>query len=100
MMQSNIDDLEEGEEKEPLKSPMRKYQKRIVKKVGRDNALIVLPTGAGKTRIAAEIIVRAACTKKGMMALFLVPTTLLVRQQCESLRRDTNRLVSIAMFDM
>mmetsp|Transcript_92240 Transcript_92240/g.261121 ORF Transcript_92240/g.261121 Transcript_92240/m.261121 type:complete len:745 (-) Transcript_92240:109-2343(-) len=68
--------------------PLRAYQSRIVSEVGKQNAIVLLPTGAGKTAIAAELIrVRAAESgAPGGKILFLVPTVLLVGQQAGALR--------------
>lgn len=44
------------------------------------NTVVVLPTGAGKTLIAAEVALQ-----KGAPILFLVPTCLLVAQQAEAM---------------
>lgn len=63
---------------------LRAYQKRIVDESITDNTLVVLPTGAGKTLIAGEIIRRT-----GVPALFLVPTVLLVSQQRQALAEWT-----------
>ena len=46
------------------------------------NTLVVLPTGAGKTLVAAEVIAK----RLPIAALFLVPTCLLVEQQATALR--------------
>ena len=61
--------------------PLRNYQLRIVHSCMRANTVVLLPTGAGKTLIAAEAILRMQ--KK---ALFLVPTIPLVAQQATALR--------------
>eukprot|EP00927_Polykrikos_kofoidii_P015929 TRINITY_DN17149_c0_g1_i1.p1 TRINITY_DN17149_c0_g1~~TRINITY_DN17149_c0_g1_i1.p1 ORF type:complete len:612 (-),score=105.13 TRINITY_DN17149_c0_g1_i1:22-1857(-) len=64
---------------------LRAYQKRIVREaVESGNIAVVLPTGAGKTLIAAETI-----TEVGTPALFLVPTCLLVDQQAKAIRQWT-----------
>ncbi|CAM9872902.1 unnamed protein product [Ectocarpus sp. 4 AP-2014] len=59
---------------------LRGYQSRIANKCLHDNTIVVLPTGSGKTLLAAEAIKRL-----GPPALFLVPTHLLVDQQAEAL---------------
>jgi hypothetical protein len=64
---------------------LRGYQTRIVKSVIENgNTIVVLPTGAGKTLIAAELI-----KILNPPALFLVPTCLLVAQQAAVLRSWT-----------
>ena len=47
------------------------------------NTLIVLPTGSGKTRIAADRI-----RKNGTPCIFIVPQIVLVEQQANALRKD------------
>ena len=64
---------------------LRAYQSRIVAVAEAFNTVAVLPTGAGKTLVAAELIRR----REGK-ALFLVPTVLLVSQQAGQLRSWTN----------
>lgn len=63
---------------------LRSYQERIVKEGVKHNTLIVLPTGSGKTLIAAEAIRRV-----GTPAIFFVPTVLLVEQQKKALESWT-----------
>lgn len=63
----------------PVKT-LRGYQYRIANTCEHDNTIVVLPTGSGKTLIAAEVIRRLEPP-----ALFLVPTCLLVDQQAEAL---------------
>ena len=64
---------------------LRNYQVRIVKSaLKHGNTIVVLPTGAGKTLIAAEII-----RELGSPSLFVVPTCLLVSQQAKALREWT-----------
>eukprot|EP00397_Hematodinium_sp_SG-2012_P013639 GEMP01013858.1.p1 GENE.GEMP01013858.1~~GEMP01013858.1.p1 ORF type:complete len:709 (+),score=181.88 GEMP01013858.1:74-2200(+) len=87
---------------------LRDYQLRIVNKIAGKNALVVLPTGSGKTHIFAELIRRALSTsslargkrsasphptsEEGRKVLFLVPTQLLVKQQAEAFRAFTPNL--------
>lgn len=63
---------------------LRDYQFRIARECEKANTIVVLPTGSGKTLIAAEVIKRL-----GSPALFLVPTCLLVAQQAEALQSWT-----------
>jgi hypothetical protein len=67
---------------------LRAYQSRIVDEVTQANTIVVLPTGSGKTLIAAEAVVRL-----GTPALFLVPTCLLVEQQAAAVRSWTSKKV-------
>ncbi|CAN0403574.1 unnamed protein product, partial [Ectocarpus sp. 12 AP-2014] len=60
---------------------LRPYQSRIASACEGENTLVVLPTGSGKTIIAAEVI-----KQRPPRALFLVPTRHLVEQQAKALR--------------
>ncbi|CAM9426372.1 unnamed protein product, partial [Laminaria digitata] len=66
---------------------LRDYQLRIVRACEEANTVVVLPTGSGKTLIAAELIKRRV--QPGSPALFLVPTCLLVDQQAKALHSWT-----------
>jgi ERCC4-related helicase len=72
---------------------LRSYQLRVVKEIDIPhkwkNAIVKMPTGSGKTFVAAECIRRCLqnpenCSRR---ALFLVPTCDLVAQQAEALRQ-------------
>lgn len=71
-------------------TPLRKYQRKALRVVLDKDALVLLPTGSGKTLIAAAAIkltlMRDTVRPR---ALFLVPTVVLARQQAEALRRET-----------
>lgn len=67
---------------------LRSYQQAILDKIAQSSTIVLLPTGAGKTVIPAEIIRRDQ--KK---TLFLVPTCNLVQQQGEFLRTWTGQNV-------
>lgn len=78
---------------------LRPYQQRVVDAIGTENAIVKMPTGSGKTLVAAEIIRRGlAKTKsskpsdkgKKQKALFLVPTCDLVEQQATAIRAWIN----------
>jgi superfamily II DNA or RNA helicase len=62
---------------------LRAYQKRAVEMASSKSCIVVLPTGAGKTLIAASI------AKKFEKTLFLVPTRLLVSQQAKAIFKET-----------
>jgi Type III restriction enzyme, res subunit len=64
---------------------LRRYQQSIAALAASCNTIVFLPTGAGKTWIAAEAIVQV-----GTPALFLVPTIPLVQQQAQALRSRPN----------
>jgi superfamily II DNA/RNA helicase len=88
--------------------PLRSYQARIVQEVvtAPGNALVVLPTGAGKTRIAAEIIAHRrqheACVapqaapqqqqqQQRKACVFFVPKVVLIEQQAAALAEVLRR---------
>ena len=62
---------------------LRAYQQRAVEMASSKSCIVVLPTGAGKTLIAATI------AKKFKKTLFLVPTRLLVSQQAKVISKET-----------
>ena len=82
--------------------PLREYQQYILDEllqwyaappqnpVKPDVAAVVLPTGAGKTSIAFELLLHAARQQGRRAAVFLAPTVALVEQQARRfvLRRD------------
>ena len=61
---------------------LRPYQTRMVQEVGRRNVIVKMPTGSGKTLVAAECMRLALqrCSSDGdcRHAVFLVPTRDLV----------------------
>lgn len=73
----------------PEKKP-RRYQSVIANKCMRENTLVALPTGTGKTIIAAEVIKQLPPP-----ALFIVPTRILVEQQARALRSWTGLNVAL-----
>jgi ERCC4-related helicase len=84
-----------------LPQKLREYQKEIISKVGDSNSLIILPTGAGKTVISAEIIRLKVSRNKNIIegrkiALFIVPSRALVDQQAAALSYWTK--LSVAKY--
>lgn len=74
---------------------LRDYQKKIVNSIlEKGNSLVVLPTGTGKTVIAAAIINEF---KEGKKIIFLAPTRPLCHQHKESLEKmlsiDVNEII-------
>ena len=73
---------------------LRKYQKEVVDAIGNENAIIKMPTGSGKTFVAAEFIKRGRQYSEGKLelgprrraVLFLVPACDLVTQQKKALK--------------
>lgn len=64
---------------------LRNYQSRIVQEAHGRNTLVRLPTGAGKTLIAAELALRTVLKDKRV--LFLVPAIVLVEQQAAAVEQ-------------
>ena len=84
---SEVSDLEE--EVALSISELRSYQRRMVESIMEENTIVLLPTGAGKTLIAAE------CAKQmDGKTLFLVPTCSLVKQQAAAIRNWTGLRVA------
>ncbi len=74
----------------PLINPetleQREYQLAIAKSCTRENTLVVLPTGLGKTAVAALVIAETLAKEKGKI-LFMAPTKPLVEQHASFIRR-------------
>jgi ATP-dependent DNA helicase MPH1 len=68
----------------PLNVPLRLYQFNIVKQALFDNVLISLPTGLGKTFIAAAVMYNFYRWFPKSKIMFLAPTKPLVTQQVEA----------------
>ena len=62
---------------------LRPYQARVVNSIGSANAIVKMPTGSGKTLVAAELMKRHLQQHPGLACLFLVPTQDLVDQQAD-----------------
>ena len=73
------------------KLQLRKYQKDVVDAIGNENSIIKMPTGSGKTFVAAEFIGRVMHHNERKLepsrkaALFLIPACDLVAQQKKAL---------------
>lgn len=65
------------------KIEVREYQVNVFREALRQNTLIVLPTGLGKTVIAAMVAARVL--EEGGRVLFMAPTRPLVQQHYRSL---------------
>ena len=71
---------------------LRKYQQDIVNAIAYDNVIVKMPTGSGKTFVAAEFIKRGQYCRernpdaKRRAVLFLVPACDLVTQQKKALK--------------
>lgn len=72
---------------------LRTYQTAALASIARQSTIVVLPTGSGKTLIAAKAAERS-CLETKLPALFLVPTQHLVDQQRHALERDTSLRVA------
>lgn len=75
---------------------LRPYQSRIVREVRQRNVVVKMPTGSGKTLVAAECVRLALLPPvnrhTAKCALFLVPTCDLVDQQARALREWCTQL--------
>jgi Fanconi anemia group M protein len=66
----------------------RAYQRTISEHAARENLLVVLPTGLGKTAIALRLIAEWAERDPRHSALFLAPTRPLVEQHAKTIRQS------------
>ena len=64
---------------------LRSYQQKVIEEVQYDNAIIKMPTGSGKTYVAAELILRCIEKNHNKKAIFFVPTVDLVDQQAKAI---------------
>lgn len=78
---------------------LRGYQSRMVEKAMSGNTIVMLPTGSGKTLIAAEAV-RRVLEGRGSDAkcLFLVPKVVLVQQQAAEIRNWLGQRTSVGEF--
>lgn len=68
----------------PTKFPVRKYQYNIVEKALLNNTLVSLPTGLGKTFIAAVVMYNFYRWYPTGKIIFVAPTKPLVTQQLKA----------------
>ena len=66
-----------------VKSTLRDYQKKCYERAKKENTIVHLPTGKGKTLIAVRLIDHFLRLSPQKNALFLVPTRILVEQQAK-----------------
>ncbi|MGD8300656.1 MAG: DEAD/DEAH box helicase family protein, partial [Nitrosopumilaceae archaeon] len=64
----------------------RDYQVNLAEQAIKENCIVVLPTGLGKTTIALQVI--SEFLSKGKGVLFLAPTRVLVNQHYEFLKEN------------
>ena len=74
---------------ETVLPPLRGYQQEVVDRAlsSTKNAVVVIETGMGKTRIAIEIIQRKLRMNSGKCAVLLAPTRVLVLEHVDELSR-------------
>lgn len=65
----------------------RKYQINIVEKCLKENTLVILPTGLGKTVIAVMVAAHRVLKYPTSKCIMLAPTKPLVNQHCEIFRK-------------
>lgn len=76
----------------PDPKPLRPYQECAIDmlldglKAGHRRQVLKLPTGAGKTRVAAELIIRALA--RGEKSIFVVPRISLIEQTAAAFERE------------
>jgi Fanconi anemia group M protein len=70
----------------PLNVPLRTYQHAIVSEALFKNTLVCLPTGLGKTFIAAAVMYNFRRWCPDGLVLFMAPTKPLVAQQIDACR--------------
>ena len=70
----------------------RDYQRELFKNAMESNSLVYLPTGCGKTLVAAMAIACMCRLNRQKVAVFLAPNKPLVHQQYEYLKQQVPRL--------
>ncbi|KAJ2994284.1 Interferon-induced helicase C domain-containing protein 1 [Globomyces sp. JEL0801] len=78
---------------EPMPTILRPYQLKACSLALTKSCIVVLPTGSGKTLIAATVA-KSLCLSMKKPVLFLVPTRLLVSQQAKAVRLQTGLSVA------
>jgi ERCC4-related helicase len=73
-----------------LEKDFRRYQFEIVKTALTQNTLVAIPTGLGKTHIAATVMLNYYLWYPEGIIAFLAPTRPLVEQQAESIKSSLN----------
>jgi Fanconi anemia group M protein len=76
----------------------RLYQETIFNTAAKSNTLVVLPTGLGKTAIAAMLIAYRLGNYPGSKALFLAPTKPLAQQHQKTLRKLLSGELRVSLF--
>lgn len=76
----------------PTNMPVRAYQHSISKVALLHNTLVSLPTGMGKTLIAAVVMYNLSRWFPRSRLAFLAPTKPLVHQQIRAVRESTRRM--------
>ena len=81
---------------------LRPYQEKVVNEIGYENAIVKMPTGSGKTFVAAEFLLRRLIKRDidaiARSALFLVPTCDLVTQQTKAIKEWVSTGYTIADY--
>ena len=67
----------------------RPYQRELLEKAKKENIIVYLGTGSGKTYIAIMLIKEMRAELKNKKAIFLVNSVPLVDQQAEAIRINT-----------
>ncbi|MGV8163205.1 MAG: DEAD/DEAH box helicase [Candidatus Nanoarchaeia archaeon] len=76
----------------------RLYQETIFDKALKQNTLVVLPTGLGKTAIAAMLTAHRLDNYPGSKVLFLAPTKPLAQQHEKTLGKLLDKKIRVSLF--
>ena len=66
---------------------LREYQQTIYERAVKENLLVVIPTGLGKTLIAARLAAHFLALSEYLKVIFLAPTRPLINQHFETLQK-------------